>query len=149
MTLDYKNLTVTIAKPQIKPVRQRNFHFVTQPIVSLSDTLGDPLYFFLDTGANSTSLYEPALLKMDTTQAKTGNALVGGAGGTQRFKTTEIPELSVIFGRNRINYKKISARGDGKTGFFYLDGMLGSDIAKSGALLLDFTNGRCELKIAE
>jgi predicted aspartyl protease len=149
LTLDYKNRSVTIAKPQPKPVRHRNFHFATQPIVSLTDTLGKPLYFFLDTGANTTSLYDPILMKIDTSEAKSGNALVGGAGGTQRFKTTEIPELSVIFGQNRINFKKISARGDGETGFFYLDGMLGSDIAKNGTLILDFQNGRCDLKTAE
>lgn len=149
MTLDYKNLRVTIAKPRPKPVAQRNFHFVTQPIVSLTDTLGKPLCFFLDTGANTTSLYEPALLKIDTTTAKSGKALIGGAGGTQLYQTTEIPELALILGQHRLNYKKISAHGDGETGFFYLDGMLGSDIAKNGALILDFQNGRCDLEMPE
>ncbi|HPC35096.1 MAG TPA: retropepsin-like aspartic protease [Candidatus Marinimicrobia bacterium] len=149
MTIDYKNLTVTIAKPQPKPVEQRNFHFVNQPIVSLTDTLGKPLYFFLDTGASATSLYKPILMKIDTTKIKSGNTLVGGLGGIQRYKTKEFPELPVILGQNRLSFKKINARSDGKSGFFYLDGMLGSDIAKNGALILDFQNGRCELQIAK
>lgn len=149
MILDYKNLTTTIRQPEKHPYNVRNFHFVVQPIVSLTDTLGKPLYFFLDTGANSTSLFEPALLKIDTTKAKSGKAFVGGAGGTQRYQTTEIPELSIILGQHRLNFQKLSSHGNGENGFFYLDGMLGSDVAKNGALILDFQNGRCDLKMPE
>jgi len=149
MILDYKNLKVTIAKPQKRTVERRNFHFVSQPIVSLTDTLGKPLYFFLDTGANTTCLYEPVLMKVDTIQAKSGKALVGGAGGSQFYKTTEIPNLTIIFDQHRLNYKKLSARGSGENGFFFLDGILGSDFAKNGRLILDFQNGRCDLKMPE
>ena len=147
LTLDYKNLTVTIRRPRKRPADRRNLHFVIQPIVSLSDTLGRPLYFFLDTGANRTSLYEPALLKVDTTRAKSGRALIGGAGGTQRYKTIEIPQFAVMLGNQRLVFNKISARDDGENGFFFFDGVLGSDIAQKGTLIIDFQNGRCDLKI--
>jgi hypothetical protein len=149
MTLDYKNLTVTIRLPRKRPADRRNFHFVIQPIVSSSDPLGRPLYFFLDTGAARTSLYEPALLKVDTTRAKSDRALIGGAGGTQRYKTTEIPDFAFMLGSQRLDLKKIRAYDDGVKGFFFFDGVLGSDIAKNGILILDFQNGRCDLIIPE
>ncbi len=149
LTLDYKNLTVTIRQPRKRPADRRNLHFVIQPIVSLSDTLGRPFYFFLDTGADRTSLYEPALLKVDTTQAKSGRALIGGAGGTQRYKTTEIPKFAVMLGNQRLVFNKIRARDDGENGFFFFDGVLGSDIARNGSLIIDFQNGRCDLIIPE
>lgn len=149
MGIDYKNLKTTIQKPEKRPAETRNLHFVTQPLVSLTDTLGRPLYFFLDTGANSTAFYEPALLKVDTTQAKTGKSLIGGAGGAQVYHTKEIPQVAFVLGNHRLDYKLMTTRGDGESGFFFFDGVLGSDIAKERTLILDFQNGRCELKTAQ
>ena len=54
-----------------------------------------------------------------------------------------------MLGNQRLVFNKIRARDDGENGFFFFDGVLGSDIAKNGALILDFQNGRCELKITE
>ena len=149
LTLDYKSLTTTIRPPVRRQSAERNFHFLSQPLVSLTDTLGAPFYFFLDVGANRTTLYEPALQKIDTSRAVSKNALVGGAGGTQHVKTREIPQVALVLGDHRLNFANLSLHGDGKEGFFYFDGVLGSDIAERGTLILDFQNGRCELKMPE
>lgn len=147
LAIDYKNLQTTIRQPIKHQSGIRNFHYLGQPLVSLSDTLGTPLHFFLDVGANRTGLYEPALTKVDISQARVKNAIVGGAGGTQRMKTTAIPAVALVLGNHRLNFKNLNAHGDGLEGYFYCDGVLGSDIAKQGTLIIDFQNGRCDLEI--
>ena len=149
LDLDYGNLKVTFAKPQKDPSMTRNFHFLTQPFVSVSDTNGVPLKFFLDTGANVTSLYEPSYAWFDTSRAETSKAAVGGAGGFQTVTQFQFENQSIILGTTRINYATISGKspmGDTEEGFILYDGILGSDIAKDALLTLDFQNGHCELR---
>jgi len=147
LEIDYQNLTTTIKKPEPTEVAERNFHFVCVPFVSMTDTLGNPFNFFLDTGAGSTSLYQPEIAKIDVSDAKTSKAIIGGAGGTQRIKQSVIPNEAFILDNYRINFKTIDSHGDGQNYFFYFDGCAGSDLFKNGTLVLDFYNGRCELKM--
>ena len=149
MEIDYKNGSTTIKKPEKDFNPEPNFHYAGVPFLSLTDTLGIPFHFFFDTGANKTSLYEPALIKVDTTEISHNRAIVGGAGGTQKIKQIVIPEVSLVLGNHRLNFGSMDIHGDGKHDFFYYDGVLGSDIAKFGTLILDFQNGRCELILPE
>ena len=149
LEIDYAQNALKIQKPGIKAYPIRNFHFLTQPFVTLSDTNGTPLRFFLDTGANKTSLYAPAFAIFDTSSARKSRAMVGGAGGMQKITQLELKDQSLILGDTRIDFALIdgkSALGDAEKGFIYYDGILGSDIAKDGILTLDFQNGWCELK---
>ena len=148
LDLDYGNLTVTFEKPSKNPDKTRNFHFLTQPFVSVSDTTGVPLKFFLDTGANVSSLYEPAYTYFDTSKAETSKAAVGGAGGFQTVEQFKFENQSLILGTSRIDFSTITGKspmGDTEEGFILYDGILGSDIAKDARLTLDFQNGHCEL----
>lgn len=147
LEIDYKNLTTTIKKPEPVEVAQRNFHFVCVPFISMTDTLGNPFKFFLDTGANSTYLYQPGIAKIDTRDAKTSRAIIGGAGGTQKIEQFQIPNEAFILSNYRINFKTIDGHGDGDNYFFYFDGCAGSDLFKNGTLVLDFRNGQCELRL--
>jgi hypothetical protein len=148
LEIDYKNLKTTIQKPEPAEVAERNFHFVCVPFVGMTDTLGNPFNFFLDTGAASTYLYQPGIAKIDVSDAKTSRAIIGGAGGTQRIKQSVIPNEAFILDNYRINFKTIDGHGDGENYFFYFDGCAGSDLFKNGILVLDFQNGRCELKVS-
>ena len=147
--IDYKNGLTTIKRPETVFNPNRNFHFMSIPFLSLTDTLGTPFNFYFDTGANSTKLFRPGLLKVDTSNATTKSAIIGGAGGTQKIKQIVLPAVSLILGNNRLNFGRMDAHGDGKKDFFYYDGVIGSDIAKYGTLILDFQNGRCDLKLTE
>jgi len=149
MEIDYKNGLTVIRKPEKQIIDQRNFYHVCTPFLTLSDTTGTPFRMFFDTGANSTKFHDPALIKVDTTELSYGNAIIGGAGGTQRIRQIVLPATSLIIGNHRLDFKQMEAYGDGKKDFFYYDGVIGSDIAKLGTLILDFQNGRCELKLPE
>lgn len=140
--------TVIIEEPIKNDMGSKNFHFLTQPFVTVSDTNGLPLQFFLDTGANKTAFYAPAFSYFDTSNAKTSKAIVGGAGGGQMVKQLEFSDQSLILGKTRIDFPTIhgaSAMGDTEEGFIQYDGILGSDIYARGILILDFQNGYCEL----
>lgn len=149
LEIDYQNGLTTIQKPVTNPSPVPNFHYAGVPFLSLSDTSGTPFYFFLDTGANRTGLYEPALGKVDTLLSSRKTALVGGAGGTQKIEHIQLPQQSFLLGRHRLNFKNIGIHGDCEYYFFHYGGVIGSDIARFGTLVLDFKNGRCELKLSE
>ena len=146
MEIDYQNGMTAILKPEEQIIDQRNFHHACTPFLILSDTTGTPFRMFFDTGANKTKLFETALSKIDTTELSYSNAIIGGAGGTQKIKQIVLPAVSLILGNHRLNFGRLDAHGDGKKDFFYYDGVIGSDIAKSGTLIIDFQNGHCELK---
>ena len=149
LEIDYSNGLVTFQKPKMDQHEQKNFHFLTQPFVTVSDTNGNPLQFFMDTGANVTSLYDPAYAFFDTSSAEITNAKVGGAGGFQTVTQLILKEQSLVLGKTRIDFESIDGKspmGDTEEGFILYDGILGSDIAQDRILILDFQNGWCELK---
>lgn len=141
--------TVLFEKPVKQDHGKRNFHFLTQPFVSIQDTAGRTLEFFLDTGANRTSLYSPAFAYFDTSNAGKSTAMVGGAGGSQKVKQLELYNQSLVIGKTRIDFPEIQASspmGDTEEDFIAYDGILGSDISSGALLILDFQNGWFELK---
>ena len=149
LEIDYANGSVTFQKPELDQQEERNFHFFTQPFVTVSDTTGIPLQVFMDTGANTTSLYEPSYAIFDTSSAEITRAKVGGAGGFQDVTKLLLRNQSLILGTTRLDFAELngkSPKGDAKEGFILYDGILGSDIAQNSVLVLDFQNGRCELK---
>ena len=146
LEIDYKNGQTTIRKPEPSFNPDRNFHFISVPFLSLTDTLGTPFHFFLDTGSNATGLFKSSLTKLDTSNATNKTAIVGGAGGARKIRQTELYQQAFILGSHRLNFDKIPAHGEGKVYLMYFDGIIGSDVARNGTLILDFRNGRCELK---
>jgi len=152
LEIDYKNLQTTITKPVKMENKHRNFHFGMVPFISLKDENNTDFQFFLDTGASSTDFYTKAIAKLDTTGMEVSKAKIGGAGGFQNIKQYDMFDKTLILGKNQINFAKIAINpdlGDHDAGFFKFDGVLGSDIAKNGTLILDFQNGVCELVIDE
>lgn len=149
LEIDYSNGLVTFQKPKKDQYEQKNFHYLTQPFVTVSDTSGNPLQFFMDTGADVTSLYDPAYTFFDTSSAEISNAKVGGAGGFQTVKQLKLKDQSLVLGKTRIDFATIEGKspmGDTEEGFISYDGILGSDIAQDRILILDFQNGWCELR---
>jgi predicted aspartyl protease len=148
LEIDYLNDSMVLSKPILENHGTRNFHYLTMPFVSVLDTNGVPLPFFLDTGANETTLYPSSYAYFDTSSATLTNTKVGGAGGFQTVTKLTMENQSLVLGGTRIDFEKIdggSFLGNPDDGFVRFDGMLGSDIAKNGKLILDYQNGWCGL----
>ncbi len=144
LDIDYQQEKIIISKPGFRASGDRNFHFLTQPFITVTDTIGTPLQFFLDTGANNTSIYTSAYAFFDTSSAEISHAKVGGAGGWQNVKQLKFKNQSIVLGSLRINFPTIQGQkplGDAEEGFILYDGILGSDVAQDGRFILDFQNG--------
>lgn len=149
LDIDYANGSIVISKPEIKPKAERNLHFISQPFVTMTDTNGVPLQFFLDTGSNQTALYPPAYSVIDTSGAEMTTSQRGGAGGFQQVSEYSLENQSLILGNTRIDFQKIKGTpqlGDLGADFIPFDGIIGSDIAQDGRLIIDFQNGWCDLR---
>jgi predicted aspartyl protease len=138
MTLDYKNRRVIVQKPVPSENREKNFFWLGYPVARV------------DTGANRTSVSDAALFKIDTAGMKTKKVRVGGAGGKIETSLAKlIPAMPVVAGGRVLTFEGVRCGKADYGSFFILDGILGSDAAKEGAMRLDFTNGRFDLIFPE
>ena len=103
----------------------------------------------IDTGANETSLYPPAYALFDTSVAVLTTSKIGGAGGFQEVSKLTLRNQSLLLGSTRVDFEEIDGRsslGNPEEGFVSFYGVLGSDVAKDGRLILDYQNGWCGLE---
>lgn len=146
--LDYAGETMTIRRPRKREVAKRNLTWFDIPILEVSSERG-PLFFRLDTGANTTSLSNHALTKIDTTGLTREKKEEGGAGGRQTFLASKIPSSNFVLGQYRFSFKDITTGIEDENTFFRIDGTIGSDIFTKGSVRIDFTNGRLEVAFAK
>ncbi len=143
--IDYVNKRVTFLKPE--PVRGRvaelgrNLFWVGTPIVRLISDRGVPLHFNLDTGAQETYSTEGLVRKTKTRTFAGERRLVGGLAGLQTVQGRFIDEMKMSMGGQRLLFRKMLVYAPAVATFVPLDGVLGSDIGKSGTVRIDATNG--------
>ena len=148
LDINYASNTMELTEPKPSIHPERNFHYFTLPFVSLKDTNGVRMPFFIDTGANETSLYQPAFALFDTSSAVLTTSKIGGAGGFQEVSKLTFRDQSLMLGSTRIDFEEIDGRsslGNPEEGFVRFYGVLGSDVAHNGRLIMDYQNGWCGL----
>jgi hypothetical protein len=144
LRIDYVNRNVTMLKPVPNaklPRTGRNLFWVGTPVVRLVTSKGVPLHFNLDTGAQETYSTDGLLVK---TKAKTflgERRLVGGLAGFTVVHGRFVNELHATMGGQPLLLKKLMVFAPSFTSFVSLDGILGSDVGKSGLVRIDATNG--------
>jgi hypothetical protein len=142
--IDYQNHRVTLQKPQrdVKlPRGGRNLFWVGTPIVRLVSSKGIPLHFNLDTGAQETYSTDALL---DKTKAKTfagERRLIGGFAGLTIVHGRFIDEVRMTMAGQPLIFRKLLVFAPAFSTFVSLDGVLGSDIGRSGVVRIDATNG--------
>ncbi len=150
--IDYVNKRVTLIKPVENarlPRTGRNLFWVGTPIVRLVTSKGIPLHFNLDTGAQETYSTDGLLVK---TKAKTflgERRLIGGLAGFTVVHGRFVSELRATMGGQPLLLRKLMVFAPAFSSFVSLDGILGSDVGKSGLVRIDATNGLFILEPAE
>ncbi|MGD6964437.1 retropepsin-like aspartic protease [Fictibacillus phosphorivorans] len=146
LEIDYVRRQVLIQKPHKINTHEHNLFFCGSPIVKAKGENDIPLFFGLDTGANKSHFDEPLLSKIDNLKIKKRVVHAGGLGDVKKLEVDTIENLNVCLKENQHiqlhNVRKVLAEF---ATFFKLDGILGSDIAKEGRLVIDYVNGRIEL----
>ncbi len=141
--IDYVNETVTLTKSVRKPAdaARRNLFWVGTPIVRLIGPGGIPVHLGLDTGAQETYATERMLGKFRVRTFLGERQEVGGFAGTMKFRGRFISNLRLALGGRNFLFQKLLIFAPAAASVVNLDGVLGSDIGRSGVVQIDATNG--------
>ncbi|MEC2056209.1 retropepsin-like domain-containing protein [Peribacillus psychrosaccharolyticus] len=146
LEIDYGRKHIVIQKPKRKEEGQNNLFFCGYPIISVKGKNQVPLYFGLDTGANKTHYGQPLLSKIENLKQEKSMILSGGIGDVNERELDRIESLVIYLNENQsIHLLKVREMLTDLAAFFKLDGVFGSDIAKDGGMVIDYTNKKFEL----
>jgi hypothetical protein len=144
LRIDYVNPRVTMMKPVENaklPRTGRNLFWVGTPVVRLVTSKGIPLHFNLDTGAQETYSTDGLLMKTKASTFLGERRLVGGLAGFTVVHGRFVNELRATMGGQPVLLRRMMVFAPAFTSFVSLDGILGSDVGKSGLVRIDATNG--------
>jgi hypothetical protein len=144
LRIDYVNRQVTLLKPVENaklPRTGRNLFWVGTPVVRLVTSKGIPLHFNLDTGAQETYSTDGLLAKTKASTFLGERRLIGGLAGVTVVHGRFVNELRATMGGQPLLLRKLMVFAPAFTSFVSLDGILGSDVGKSGLVRIDATNG--------
>ena len=143
VVLDFRKSVVTFSKPEwlgTAGTGAQNLIWMGEPMVEVRSNRGTSLHLSLDTGAQSTFLNATVLdrLGVATTVA---TARVFGIASTGTSTNRKIPSLSLTIAGRPIGLEDVIVYGPTYSSLIGCDGVLGSDIAASGVIEIDATNG--------
>lgn len=141
--IDYLNSTVRLAKSVRMPGRAptRNLFWVGTPIVRLIAPGGVPVHLGLDTGAQETYATERILGKFRVPTFLGERQHVGGFAGTKKFRGRFIRDIRLSLGGRNLLFQKLLIFAPASASVVNLDGVLGSDVGRTGVVLIDAANG--------
>jgi len=142
--IDYINHRVTMMRPEPNaklPRTGRNLFWIGTPVVRLVTSKGVPLHFNLDTGAQETYSTDGLLIKTKARTFRGERRLVGGLAGIAIVHGRFVDELRATMGGQALVLRKVLVFAPAFSSFVSLDGILGSDVGKSGTVRIDATNG--------
>jgi len=140
LTLDYANGLLQIRRPVREGYSPHNLTWMGKPFVEVRTKRGETLHFTLDTGAQASFLNAIALDKTGASSTSS-QGTVFGIAGTGRRADKVIRTLQLELGGNSVRLDGVMLYGPTYSGLINCDGILGSDIARYGAIRIDATNG--------
>jgi len=102
---------------------------------------GIPLHFNLDTGAQETYSTDALIAKTRVRTFAGERRLIGGFAGIRITRGRFVDELHVNTGGQAVLLRKLLVFAPAFSTFVGLDGVLGSDVGRSGVVRIDATNG--------
>lgn len=141
--IDYVRGVVRLAKPARNSGNDapRNLFWVGTPIVRLVGQGGIPVHFGLDTGAQETYATERILGKFHVPTFLGERKHVGGFAGLKRFRGRFIRDIRLALAGRTLVFQKLLIFAPASSSVVSLDGVLGSDIGRTGVVHIDATNG--------
>jgi len=144
LKISYRDKYAVVQAPQTRDGAPRNLFDLGEPMVVLNDGHGSRFNFLLDTGANVTSLGRSGLNKLPAQKFGKRRTLVGGAGGMESFRATVVPHLTLHTAGYALEFANLRTSPEARSSGVKRDGILGSDVARKGAITIDYLNGRFE-----
>ena len=140
--VDYEKGIVRLSRPvkSAAPL-QRNFFWIGTPIVRLVSQSGVPLHFGLDTGSQETFAMDRLIDKVRVRTFLGDRKRIGGFAGLKEFRGRFIPDMRLSLRGTNLIFQKLLVFTPALSSFVALDGVLGSDAAKTGVMRIDAVNG--------
>jgi hypothetical protein len=142
IAFDLRNRRILLTPPNAGTDSERNLFWYHRPIVRALTVQGNALSFFLDTGADLTALYPGALpfIASEVTDQRVRPGFRVGGSTLRRFALTE--GFEVVIGATLLHFDRIRIldRQD------RWDGRIGIDLARAGIVVVDYPNGRFEVR---
>jgi hypothetical protein len=141
--IDYVNSAVTLTRSVKKPGRAttRNLFWVGTPIVRLIAPGGIPVHLGLDTGAQETYATERMLGKFRVSTFLGERQNVAGFAGLKKFRGRFIRDIRLSLGGRTLHFQKLLIFAPAAASVVNLDGVLGSDVGRTGVVQIDAANG--------
>lgn len=152
--IDYVNRMLKIQEPVKKDDKGHNLFCLNKPIVRLIGSEGIPLLFSLDTGANTTSVFEGFFNKLTSVASHGANDESGSnheisssktrtwsAGGFQVLESKHINNYKLFLNKYSIEFEQLSSLDNQSDNFITIDGVFGNDLFLQGSIKIDCLNG--------
>lgn len=149
ITLDASAGTITIRQPRHDVHAPRNLFWVGYPVVKLVTKDGRPVLFGLDTGAEGTYVTTALLRKLPHTPVAARRMTMSGLGPEREQTQFVVREVTLSDGDYAIALRNTPITPERRWTFVAFDGMIGSDVALSSRMHLDFTNGVFDIRPPE
>ena len=148
LTIDDASGRVVIRKPVPRADdsrHPRNLTWFGVPIVTLLTEDGAAVHMLLDTGAEETFGTPGMARKSKANWREAERRTVQGFGGTTTESGIVIPSVRLFLGNVPLVFRRIFLYDAKYPTIFSLDGTLGADVGRGGAMRIDMTNGRIEV----
>ena len=146
VVLDAGAETITIRRPRRTAVLTRNLFWVGYPVVRLVTREGLPMLFGLDTGAEATYVTSTLLKKLPRTRIATRRVTLTGIGAEKKNTSWVARDVALSDGNYAIDLRNVPVMPEQRWTFVNFDGVLGSDVALTTRMHLDFTNGVFDIR---
>ncbi len=141
VTLDMAAGTITLARPDAHPAKQRSLIWVGFPVVRLLTRNGKPVLFGLDTGADSTIVTDAWMDETPDPELSLAKGRVDALGKAHASDLPVLRNVIVSDGEYGLRLRDVPIVQERRQTFVTLDGVLGADILAHATLHMDITNG--------
>lgn len=124
---------------------RRNLFWLGYPVVRAEGPRGTPLYFGLDTGADSTFVTRNLLRKLPSRLLARQTRYLSGFGGDTTVRTPVLSGLTLRAAGRSFDLRDVTVHDNRRLMLFELDGILAADLGAGHRVRIDMTNGIFEI----
>lgn len=143
VVIDFPTQVAILSRPRAEDDagRDRNLYWLGYPVVRAEGPKGVPLFFGLDTGADSTYVTQGLLRKLPRRLLAKRTQYVSGFGADTTVRTPILSDLRLKAAGRDFYLRNVVVADSRRLMFFELDGILAADLGAGHRVRIDMTNG--------
>jgi hypothetical protein len=143
VVIDFPTRVALLSRPRSEPDGRlkRNLFWLGYPVVRAQGPDGVPLYFGLDTGADSTFVTQNLMRKLPHRLLAKRTTFIAGFGGDTTVRTPVLSDLQLRAAGKKFSLRRVTVHDQRRLMLFELDGILAADLGNGHRVRIDMTNG--------